>query len=248
MKFFYHILFLSLTLTVSSVFSIDINKFPLPPKSILSKYEKDQEIANCITVGSEKIHWRNRYKKIGVKYFSQEELDNLVVTVNAQGLLTYKGIPLAPGSYEYILSQEGKLLAFLRKNRRGSNLNSELTQWFKNQTLKDPSLFVNASTKEPLFYRVICKHSSLSHGHPVLCVGDFSIETEGAPSFFSNNSGHYRLKSVYMKNLAYYLNAAGLKDCQFHLFYKNAEKKMKKHIVSLRDVLNASEDDPIFNE
>lgn len=222
--------------------------FPIQPaKAILSKYVKDKELANCITIDSQKIHWRNRYKKIGIKYFSSTELEDLVVTVNSEGLLTYKGIPLVVGSYSYILSKEGKLLAFLRKTPQGKNINTELTKWFKQKIIEDSSLFIDVSTKEPLFYKVVCKHSSLSHGDNVLAVGDFQIDTEGVPFFFDNSSGHYRLKSISMKNLAYYLHTSGVKDTRFYLFYKNEEKKIRKRESTLLEVLNAPDDSPLFN-
>lgn len=223
-------------------------EFPLPPAKILSKYIKDKEITNFVTVDSEQIHWRNRYKKVGVKYFSEAELENLLVTVNAEGLLTYKGTPLLPGSYSYILSQEGKLFAFLRKTPEGKNINKELTTWFKKQVARDSALIVNAETKEPLFHKIVCKHSSLSHGERVLSVGDFEIAQDGVAAFFNNTSGHYRLGPLYMKNLAHYLYKAGVKDLPFDLFYKNAEKKIRKKQSTLLEVLNTPENAPLFTD
>jgi hypothetical protein len=183
---------------------------------------------------------------MGVKYFSQAELENLVVTINSQGLLTYKGAPLVPGSYSYILSKDGQLLAFLRKNGEGRELNKELTTWFKQKALLDSTLLADVSTKEPLFYKVVCKHSSLSHGDDLLSVGDFEICANGVPAFFNNSSGHYRLKPIYMKNLAFYLNKAGVKDVRFDLFYKTQDKKIRKKVSSLLEVLNASDNAPLF--
>ena len=247
----YLILFLSLIFLPCQSFSEEISspqslEFPQPAKSILSKYVKDKEIANSITVDSAQIHWRNAASRVGIKYFSPAELEDLVVTVNATGLLTYKGLPLVPGSYSYILSKEGRLLAFLRKNAEGVNLNQELTTWFQKKAALDPKLLTDTPTKQPLFHKVVCKHSSLSHGDPVLAVGDFEVYDKGVAAFFNNGSGHYRLKAISLKNLALYLQKAGIKDVRFDLFYKTPEKKIRKKISSLLEVLNAADDAPLF--
>ncbi|MFS8563933.1 MAG: hypothetical protein LVR00_06305 [Rhabdochlamydiaceae bacterium] len=109
----------------------------------MAKYVKDQEITNSITVGMQELHWRNGESQVGIKYFSLAELEDLVVSVNEKGLLTYKGVLLVPGSYSYILSKEGRLLAFLRKNDEGVNLNQTLTEWFKKQAPENSRFFEN---------------------------------------------------------------------------------------------------------
>jgi hypothetical protein len=94
--------------------------------------------------------------------------------------------------------------------------------------------------------KIVCKHSSLSHGEAVLAVGDFEVYDEGVAAFFNNASGHYRLQPISMKNMAYYLQQSGIKEARFDLFYKAPNKKVRKKISSLSEVLSAPDTGPLF--
>ncbi|MFS8563931.1 MAG: hypothetical protein LVR00_06295 [Rhabdochlamydiaceae bacterium] len=221
-------IFLLLCLSGGAINGID---FPVQPaQPMLDKYLNDNELINCIEIDAHEIHWRDKYRKIGIRYFLPEELENLKISVNDQGLLTYKGVHLAKGSYAYILSNEGELFAFARKDVKEKELNKELVRSFQ----KNPPL---PSKKGPLFKKIVFKHSSLSLGKELLAVGDFEIDAEGRAVFFSNDSGHYRLSALYMKNLAVYLRSAGIQDAVFHLYYKDWLNRVVNKVVKLSDIL-----------
>ena len=232
-------IFFLLCFITSSLFSID---FPVQPaQPMLNKYLDDHELVNSVAVDSHEIHWRDKYRKIGIRYFSQDELEHLKIRVNDQGFLTCQGKLLPKGSYAYILSQEGELFALARKDMKEKKLNEELVKSFKKE---NP---LNSKTG-PLFRKIVFKHSSLSLGKNLLAVGDFEIGSEGETVFFSNDSGHYRLSSLYMKNLAVYLQAAGVQEATFHLYYKDKLNRVINRVVKLSDVLAAPTDAAIFKE
>ena len=100
--------------------------------------------------------------------------------------------------------------------------------------------------KGPTFRKIVFKHSSLSRGKDLLAVGDFEIDEEGKTVFFSNDSGHYRLSALYMKNLAVYLQSAGIQEAVFHLYYKNWLNRVVNKVVKLSDFLDIYE--PLSSE
>ena len=208
---------------------------------MLDKYLNDNELVNCIEVDSHEIHWRDKYRKIGIRYFSAAELENLKISVNKQEQLTYKGALLPKGSYAYILSTDGELFALARKDITEKELNKTLVRSFE----KNPPA---ASKKGPLFRKIVFKHSSLSLGKDLLAVGDFEIDNEGKAVFFSNDSGHYRMTALYMKNLAVYLQAAGIQEAVFHLYYKDKLNRVVNRVTKLSAVLAAPNDFPLFRE
>jgi hypothetical protein len=230
-------IFFFLSISLGILHALD---FPIQPaQPMLNKYLHDNELVNCTSVDSHEIHWRNKYKKIGIRYFSEAELENLKITVNDQGFLTCKGALLPKGSYAYILSQEGELFAFARKDVKEKELNEDLVRSFKKKNLPP-------SKNGPLFRKIVFKHSSLSLGKNLLAVGDFEIDSQGRTSFFSNDSGHYRLGAIYMKNLAIYLQSAGIQEAVFHLYYKDKLNRVVNRVVKLSDVLAAPYNSPLF--
>lgn len=232
-------IFFCLCFITSSLLSID---FPVQPaQPMLNKYLDDHELSNSVVVDSHEIHWRDKYRKIGIRYFSQDELEHLKIIVNDQGFLTCQDKLLPKGSYAYILSQQGELFAFARKDVKEKEINEELVKSFKKE---NP---LNSKTG-PLFRKIVFKHSSLSLGKDLLAVGDFEIGSQGETIFFSNDSGHYRLSAIYMKNLATYLQASGIQEATFHLYYKDKLNRVVNRIVKLSDVLDAHTDAPIFKE
>lgn len=213
--------------------SLNALDFPIQPAlPMLAKYLDDHELVNWMTINSHEIHWRDKYKKIGIRYFSEQELEKLKITVNADGFLTYKGVLLPPGSYAYILSKEGDLFALARKDRAQQKRNHEI--------------LAECKKEGALFRKIVFKHSSLSLGKNLLAVGDFEIDTDGKTLFFSNDSGHYRLKSIYMKNLALYLQAAGIQEAIFHLYYKDKLNRVCTKATTLSEVVHAPLNSSIF--
>ena len=230
-------LFLCVVLMGSYLNALDFPVHPAVP--MLSIYIDDNEQRNCITIDSCEVHWRDKYRKIGIRYFSEAELEKLKISVNKEGFLTYNGAYLPAGSYAYVLSQEGNLFAFARKDAAEKRRNEELVRCFK----KNETPFLKHG---PLFRKIVLKHSSLSLGKDLLAAGDFEIDSEGRVSFFSNDSGHYRLKSIYMKNLAIYLHSAGIHDAVFHLYYKDRLHRERSKVTHLSDVLAAPITSSVF--